>query len=389
MKTLNNKLNSFCKALLILVISTNFVFAQTARPKVGVLNIDALIPNADPVLYGNIVRIELAKLDTFEILDKYDVQDAVKKNGLEPANCFGKECLVRIGNLINADYMLTGSVELISNNIIVNLKLIDVKNKAVVKTAVKTFNNLPAEISSMMNITMCNMFGRNYDASLNDRLVKKFDYENPINQPNVTQLNLQGPRMGMTYLFGQDGATLQRAKYDGGFGLNPTMFQIGYQFEKQYLNGGTYQALFEFVPMITGIEQSQFMPSVTVINGLRNNKNGWEIGVGVTVGLTQMADTYQSPHDGKYYLMSNDQSNPRSYLNSYEYIGNTSKPAPVNTTRRFDSGGDNQLMTAVVIAVGKSFRTGTLNVPVNFWIMPQKDAFRVGLSVGFNSIKPE
>src|SRR5205823_4518475 len=100
---------------------------------------------------------------------------------------------------------------------------------------------------------------------LYDRLTKEFDYENSINQPNVTQLNLQGPRMGMTYLFGQDGKIMAAGKTNGGFDLNPLMFQLGYQFEKQYLNGGTYQALFEFLPMITGIDQSKFIPSISLI----------------------------------------------------------------------------------------------------------------------------
>ena len=72
---------------------------------------------------------------------------------------------------------------------------------------------------------------------------------------------------------------------------------------------------------------------------------------------------------------------------SPEYKANPGLAKPTDAQNRFDKDGDTQLMTSFIIAVGKSFRTGTLNVPINLWAMPQKDAFRLGISVGFNSIK--
>ena len=61
---------------------------------------------------------------------------------------------------------------------------------------------------------------------------------------------------------------MQAKKNVGGFDAYPAMFQFGYQFEKQYLNEGNFQALFEFIPMISGLEQNTFIPSFTLMNGL-------------------------------------------------------------------------------------------------------------------------
>ena len=68
---------------------------------------------------------------------------------------------------------------------------------------------------------------------------------------------------------------LQARESGGGFNANPLMFQFGYQFEVQYLNQGSFQALFEFIPMITGLDQGKFLPSISVLNGMRSNISGW------------------------------------------------------------------------------------------------------------------
>src|ERR1043166_5876974 len=180
--------------------------------------------------------------------------------------------------------------------------------------------------------------------------------------------------MGATLLVGGDAEILQARKVDGGFDLNPLMFQLGYQFEKQYLNSGTWQGLIEFIPMITGIDQNEFLPSFTLLNGLRNNINGWELGLGGTIAFQRMIEGFDAP-DGKFHPLDDWRLFP--VLSS----------EPANTYARFDSRGSIELMTAVVIGAGKSFRSGRLNIPFNLWIMPQKNAIRSGLSVGFNSKK--
>ena len=53
-----------------------------SRPSVTVLNIDTKGLMLDPVQMGNMVRLELEKLDTFEVMDRYDVSYVVEKNKL-------------------------------------------------------------------------------------------------------------------------------------------------------------------------------------------------------------------------------------------------------------------------------------------------------------------
>ncbi|MBL7783744.1 MAG: hypothetical protein JNM22_21085, partial [Saprospiraceae bacterium] len=64
------------------------------KEKVGVLYIDSKGFSLDPVQMGNLTRLELDKTGVYEVLDKYDVEYLIEKEGLKPDNCYGKICLV-------------------------------------------------------------------------------------------------------------------------------------------------------------------------------------------------------------------------------------------------------------------------------------------------------
>jgi hypothetical protein len=239
------------------------------------------------------------------------------------------------------------------------------------------FLNLPLEIQSMASITIKKMFGRKVDQELLTRLTKKFDYESTINNPNKNRLNLQGPRFGYAVVFGQMAERLQDPKKEGGYDAFPAMFQFGYQFEKQYLNEGNFQALFEFIPMITGIELEMFSPSITILNGFRNNKSGWEIAVGPSIGLGEYDD--RAKINGRWYTKAEITGNPE--------LSKLKKDLDYHLEKVLDSNSGNvDFSAALVFAIGKSFKSGKMNIPINFWFtIPTDDGFRIGISAGYNT----
>lgn len=344
---------------------------SVTRPTITVLNIDTKGLGLDPQQMGNLVRIELEKLDSFDVTDRYDVVYLVDKNKLNITNCYGKLCLLEVGNTIKTDYMFTGSVELYGQTIITTFRLINVKSGVVERTNVDEYLNFPQEAQQMINVSVRKMFGLSNDEELVLRLTKKFDYENAINNPNKSRLNLQGPRFGYCFMFGQEAQILRKPNSEGGFDAHPAMFQFGYQFEKQYLNEGNYQALFEFIPMITGVDQQMVIPSLTILNGFRNNKVGWEVAIGPTVSVgsySQLAIV-----NGHYYTESQLK---KAGITDYEL------------KKTLDSRGSTQLTSALVVAFGKTFKSGKMNIPVNLWAtIPTYQGFRVGISVGYNSKK--
>ena len=135
---------------------------------------------------------------------------------------------------------------------------------------------------------------------------------------------LDGPRIGFTVL---TGGALSKAR-EGLPALNPFLTQFGWQFEGRLFrmpNG--VSGLVEFVPLVGGLEQGMFLPSLSGLLGIRGPK-GFEVGVGPNVS-----------------------------------------PLGAN----------------LVLALGTSFRSNGINFPVNLAVVPGNGGARVSLLFGFNA----
>lgn len=359
-------------ASLFLFINMN-MFAQ--NPSLTVLNMDSQGLEYTPVQLGNLLRMEVEKLDKFEVMDRYDVSYLIEKNKLQIDNCYGKICLVEIGKLLKTDKMMSGSVELYGDKIILSLRLVDVKTEKIEKAKVKEFLKYPNEIQTMIRISLYEMFEMPTDAMANQikSLTNEEQYENKLINPNQDKLNLSGPRLGLTFFEGQLASIMQAEKWDGGYGMYPVAFMFGYQFEIQYLNSGNFQALFEFIPTVTGVDQGRFMPNLSVLMGFRHNVRGWEIALGPTAGLAEKAKGYYTT----------DAEGKTTWHLSNEW--NESFPNPNHTYERVDSRGDITYHTGFVLAFGKSFKSGRMNYPVNAFVIPSKSGWRAGITFGFNA----
>lgn len=368
-------------ASIVCVCASLSVSAQTVKqPSLTVLHLDSKGIVLDPIQLGSLARIEMGKINKFEVMDRYDVDMILEKNSLDIKNCYGKLCLVELGKKIGVDKILTGSVELYAQTIIVTLRLIDVEQDRTEKTHIKEFNNLQNELQAMLQITIAEMFDLPVNAILEQRLSNRFTYDNLINNPDANNLNLSGPRMGYTFYTGETARIFQAAKKEGGFDAFPAMFQFGYQFETQYLNEGNFQALFEFIPMVTGLDQGMLLPSLTIMNGLRNNVNGFEIAFGPTFFITRVAEGF---YHNNIWVLSSDVFWAG---NAYELNDGTQVVDPDFITR-LDSRGKPKISSSFVFAFGKTFISGKLNIPVNAYVIPNKDGFRYGFSVGYNAKK--
>ncbi|WP_157558615.1 hypothetical protein [Microscilla marina] len=360
----------FVWALATICMISTAAKAQTPQPKLTVLNIAVEGLHLSPKQAGNMVRRELAKIAKYEVLDKYDVMYLINKHGLKIDNCYGKICLLDVAKVIGSDKMLTGSIERFQKTITITLRLIDVKSKSVEKVEIKEFLHLPEHLKTMVTLSIRKIFGLPNNKEVVASLSERNKMENAINTPAADMLKLGGPRMGFTMFTGDLANQLAQPEYEGGYDAIPLMFQFGYQFETKYLNEGNFQALVEFIPMVTGIDQGLFIPSLTILNGLRSNKSGWEFAFGPTISLTQQAEGY---YQNGAWVKLND-TDDRTQINQ-------------NIVTRLDSRGEYQINTGFVFAFGKTLRSGKLNIPINAYVVPHREGIRLGVSFGFNSRK--
>ena len=357
--------------LIFAVVSLQLNAQSDPKPIVGVLGIDISGFTLDANQAGSLTRTELSKLDKFEVMDDYDVEYLLSRNQDAAIDCFGKLCLLDIGRAIKTDKMLTGKIELIGEQINITYRLIDVGTESIEKTYVAEFLNLRQQLQSMIRMTLRQMFEMEVDQNLLDKLTKRDDYKSAVNT-ETPRLNLNGPRMGAVVFTGQAAEILKAPTGEGGFDLFPLMFQFGYQWEVQYINQGDFQALFEFIPMITGMDQGKFIPSISVLNGMRSSRTGLEFAFGPNFFTSTKANGYNL--NGNWTLENElPEGFPTEDLPSLE--------------SRSDSRGNFTVETRFVFAVGKTFKSGKLNIPVNLFFIPHKSGHRVGISAGYNVSK--
>ncbi len=322
---------------------------------------------------GNLTRHLMNKLNVYTITYDQDInyvlsqesQDNGKKWSYE---CYSIQCLEKVGKLLKSNKMLSGYVERIRGNIIVSFREFDVPTAKITNSISREYKDIPAELKNMVLLTLQEMYGLEREKQLIDYLTQINSREGVPNNPDVKRLNHSGVRMGVVHVLGDNGDILKKPTGQGGYDASATLFQFGYQFETQYLNQGRVQGLFEFIPTITGLEQGMFLPSLTVLHGLRDNKSGLEFAFGPTFGVSRVAKGY----------FDDDQWKLRT-----EWDDDGVNPNPIVT--RLDSRGNVVLNAGFLFGVGFSFKSGDLNIPVNLFTVMQKKSFRVGISFGFNA----
>jgi hypothetical protein len=293
------------------------------------------------------------------------VSSLLKKEEINPDDCFGKTMSIKVGGLLGADKMVTGNVEKFGNNIIFILRMVDVNSEKIVKTSVIEYLDEQDEIQLMVKISVNDLLEIENDQNLVDLLI---DYDRPVTSSKTT-LKLNGPRMGLTFATGLNADIISAPKSEGGFNASPLSSMFGYQFEYQYIGSGDFQALLETIIAINGIENGTLIPSLTFLNGFRFNNSGWELGLGPIFRVIRSADGY---YDDK---------------GDWNLAGEMPTGAEYEITKRLDSRGNAKVSLGLIVAAGKTFRSGRLNMPVNLYWSPKADGDVIGLSLGFNVAK--
>ena len=385
-------------ALIIGCVSTTL--AQT-KSSIAVSNPSVNGLFATPTIVSKLIRLELIKLNIYTVYDEFDMSDAYKKNPEFLNNCVSKSCLVELGKELNVDYTVSGSYDALGDKIVLTIKIIDVKNNLIFKTGTKEFDNQEPELQRMTEILLNEMHGIESQKELVDRL--KFKNE-LITSNNVGKVNNSGPRVGYAYMVGSLAEFATRSTDRGGLDIFPGISMIGYQVEGQYVGTENFSALIEGVFNVSGLEQGQFIPTATIMNGFRFGKAGWEFGFGPGFGLKKVTngffdsegtfgdkDTYFNNEDWISYAVK-ESLDPTQHPSFFNTDGTMKSLTEINSKYNFsskhaDTRGDLAISTMFVMAIGRTFRAGSLNIPVNVFYSSRKGGGMVGLSVGFNVLK--
>lgn len=97
-----------------------------------------------------------------------------------------------------------------------------------------------------------------------------------------TRIHYNGPRVGFTLI--GSGSAKDRLLENG---YTPFITQYGWQFENRIFNlGGGTSGLVEWVFLVGGLEKGLFLPSASMLIGIRDGKKGIEFGFGPNLSVS-------------------------------------------------------------------------------------------------------
>ena len=350
---------------------------------------------------SKILLLEIIKLQKYTVYDQFDMEDIYKNKPDLKENCLSKNCLVSLGQDLGVDFIISGSIDGLGNKIVITLKLIDVPNNQLAKSYVREFDNQEAEIQRMIQLLIYEMHDQEVDKVLSERLAFKNEV---ITSNNVGRINNSGPRIGLGAFTGSASEFARRPEGQGGLGIVPVVSMIGYQLEWQYVGTENFSALVETLFNVSGLEQGYFIPSISILNGFRFGKGGWEFAFGPGIGLKTTSkgfydseglfgesNRYVSEKDWNNYVQNEftQATHPEYYTQGFF---DAPDPSDFNSQYNFDKTyadkrGKTSLSAMFVFAVGRTFKAGSLNIPVNVFYSSKKGGGLAGVSVGFNVAK--
>ncbi len=368
-------------------------------PSIAVANPNVNALSIKPESGSKMMRLELIKMNKYKVYDEFDMADVLKAKEVYRTQCYGQNCLVGLGKELNVDYVMCGSLDGLGNKIVVTIKIVDVKNQTIFKSAVREFDNQEIEMQRMIEIILKEMHGLQSDKVVQDRLAFKNEL---ITSNNVGKINNSGPRIGGAALVGSLSEFATRPESQGGLGIAPFVSMIGYQLEGQYVGTENFSALIEGIVNVSGLEQGQFIPSLTIMNGFRFGKGGWELAFGPGFGVKSTSNGFFDTdnlfgEENRYFSQSDwDEFASRTYGSDPQYNQNGifTPPTPQDLSNNkdgydfnsshYDNRGKKWVNTSFVFAFGRTFRAGSLNIPVNIFYSSQKGGGYTGINVGFN-----
>lgn len=338
-------------------------FAIAAKESIAIVNFDVIGSDFEEAQYLSMATSEIRKLDTMVVVDKYSVAELLQERVPKDQKCFGVKCLSKIGKELGVDYVLSGSAEQTGEKLSVNIRIINPETKEVVESDYMEYLYDEDYIWKFMEMSMQSLFGKKIRQT--DLAVFEFNRAKSaeLEGPRVKPYNLSGPRFGVSYITGLN-KSIMESHDPGGFGKSPAMTVIGYQYEKSYLYTGAVQAVFQMNFSLSGLDQQMAIPSMSFLNGFRASKNGWEIGFGPVFRFKKVQEGYKS-ESGQWVSQDDDPG--------YEGV----------LSKRLDSRGITVLQPGWIWAVGKSFKAGSMNMPVNLYAIPDNDGWLFGFSFGY------
>lgn len=135
------------KKLFFLIMIFSSVFAQTKLTNIAVLDLDPTgIDEEQSRFLSDRLRAELFNTGSFNVVERDKMNTILQEQGFQQSGCTSIECAVEIGQLLNVQEMVAGTLGKIDNIYSINLRLIDVEKGTIIQTATRDYKGILSDV---------------------------------------------------------------------------------------------------------------------------------------------------------------------------------------------------------------------------------------------------
>ena len=123
------------------ILLTTFLYSKDnvsglSKKALAVLNFEALSIKEDEsyILTQGLIS-ELINIGHYRIIERGSIDKILKEQQFQTSGCTNSECAVEIGQLINSDYVLIGTVSRLGSTYRIDARIIDVESGEAINSA--------------------------------------------------------------------------------------------------------------------------------------------------------------------------------------------------------------------------------------------------------------
>ena len=149
--------------IIIILLYPNLIISQTTKINVAVLNFSARgISDYEVETLTDCFRDELVNMKQFRIMEREKMDDMLKEQGFQQTGCTSSECLVEVGQLINVQRMIGGSIGKVGQTYVVSVRVIDIeKGEVLIALNEKYKGEIDGLLTNVIPKMAGNITGRN------------------------------------------------------------------------------------------------------------------------------------------------------------------------------------------------------------------------------------
>ena len=148
------------KVLICAIISIPLIIVAQTRPTVAVLDFDARgISQSEAATLTDRLATELGNTEAVILIERKQLNQIMAEQGLQQSGCVTVECVAQVGQLLGAQFMVSGSINKIGSTFTIEAKMFSVETGVNVKTVSKTHRGQIDELIPMMEAIAWELVG--------------------------------------------------------------------------------------------------------------------------------------------------------------------------------------------------------------------------------------